>query len=178
VGDAERPDLPPGSVDVVLAGLLLFFLPDPAAAVRRYAELLRPGGRFAASTFLAETEEDRAVQQRLLGGVLALLPPGPEPGPDDPPPPERRLRTRESLVELLEPAGFTGIRFTERDFPVRFDRPERHWDWAWSHGMRVLFESVPADRLDEARSAFLAAAAGVPEHTYRIRFTVATRSGS
>jgi ubiquinone/menaquinone biosynthesis C-methylase UbiE len=176
VGDAEDPDLPPGSVDAVLAGLVLFFLPDPAAAVRRYARLLRPGGRLAVSTFAESTPQDEAAYRRLLSGVLALLPPAPEPGPDDPPPPERRLRTRESLLDLVGGAGFTDVRFVERDFPVEFDTPRRLWDWAWSHGMRGLLESVPADRLDEARAAFLAAAEDVRSLTYRVRFTTALTS--
>lgn len=34
VGDAERPDVASASIDVVLAGLVLFFLPDPLAALR------------------------------------------------------------------------------------------------------------------------------------------------
>ena len=43
-GDAERPDFADGSFDAVLASLVMFFLPEPAAAVRRYAALLAPGG--------------------------------------------------------------------------------------------------------------------------------------
>jgi ubiquinone/menaquinone biosynthesis C-methylase UbiE len=150
VGDAEDPPVPAGSVDVVLAGLVLFFLPDAPSAARRYAKLLRPGGRLAVSTFAESTDADEAAYRRLLAGVLPLLPPVSPAAPDDLPPPERRLRSRESLAALLEPAGFTGLRFLERDFEVVFDRPERHWEWAWSHGMRALLERVPPDRLDEA----------------------------
>jgi ubiquinone/menaquinone biosynthesis C-methylase UbiE len=44
-GDAGDPPLEPGSVDVVFARHILWTLPDPTDALRRWAGLLRPGGR-------------------------------------------------------------------------------------------------------------------------------------
>lgn len=46
VGDAATPPLPDGSVDVVLVRHVLWALPDPAAALARWRDALRPGGRF------------------------------------------------------------------------------------------------------------------------------------
>ena len=43
-GDASEPPYAPGSCDVVLARHVLWALPDPAAALKRWAGLLRPGG--------------------------------------------------------------------------------------------------------------------------------------
>ena len=45
VGDASTPDLPPESYDVVLCRHVLWALPDPAAALARWVELLVPDGR-------------------------------------------------------------------------------------------------------------------------------------
>lgn len=45
VGDAADPPLLGGGVDVVLARHLLWTLPDPVAALRRWISLSRPGGR-------------------------------------------------------------------------------------------------------------------------------------
>src|SRR5690348_12704472 len=45
VGDAAEPDLPPAAYDVVLSRHVLWGLPDPAAGLARWVELLRPGGR-------------------------------------------------------------------------------------------------------------------------------------
>jgi 2-polyprenyl-3-methyl-5-hydroxy-6-metoxy-1,4-benzoquinol methylase len=43
-GDASAPPYPPGSADVVLVRHVLWALPDPTAAVRRWSELLGPAG--------------------------------------------------------------------------------------------------------------------------------------
>lgn len=45
-GDISDPELDPGSFEVVFARHVLWALPDPGAALRRWARLLRPGGRF------------------------------------------------------------------------------------------------------------------------------------
>jgi SAM-dependent methyltransferase len=43
-GDAAAPPYPPGSADVVLDRHVLWALPDPDAALERWAGLLAPGG--------------------------------------------------------------------------------------------------------------------------------------
>ena len=45
VGDASEPDLPAGVFDVVLSRHVLWALPEPAAGLRRWCDLLAPGGR-------------------------------------------------------------------------------------------------------------------------------------
>ncbi|WP_328293864.1 class I SAM-dependent methyltransferase [Kineococcus sp. NBC_00420] len=45
VGDAARPPLAPGSLDVVVARHVLWAFDDPAAALARWVDLLASGGR-------------------------------------------------------------------------------------------------------------------------------------
>ncbi|HET9501744.1 MAG TPA: class I SAM-dependent methyltransferase [Marmoricola sp.] len=45
VGDAAAPPLAPGSYDVVLCRHVLWAMPDPSAALRRWRHLLAGGGR-------------------------------------------------------------------------------------------------------------------------------------
>lgn len=45
VGDANHPPVGGGSFDVVLVRHVLWALPDPGAVLRRWVDLLRPGGR-------------------------------------------------------------------------------------------------------------------------------------
>jgi SAM-dependent methyltransferase len=44
-GDAGDPPWEPASLDVVFARHILWTLPDPRAALKRWVDLLRPGGR-------------------------------------------------------------------------------------------------------------------------------------
>jgi ubiquinone/menaquinone biosynthesis C-methylase UbiE len=174
VGDAEAPDEPPGSVDAVIAGLVIFFLPDPLAAVRAYRRVLRPGGRLGLSTF-SEDREGAMSLVRLRKAALAPFmpaattapaepstaePSAPEPSTPEPstPGPESRLRTRDSLAEVLTAGGFTDVRFDERTYRVRFTDGEHCWRWMWSNGARAALEQIPADRLDAARAAVVSAA--------------------
>jgi SAM-dependent methyltransferase len=45
IGDAMSPPWPPATFDVVLARHVVWALPDPALGLRRWFELLKPGGR-------------------------------------------------------------------------------------------------------------------------------------
>jgi ubiquinone/menaquinone biosynthesis C-methylase UbiE len=51
VMDATDPHLPDAAYDLVTSSLVLFFLPDPAAVVRRWLRLVAPGGRIGVATF-------------------------------------------------------------------------------------------------------------------------------
>jgi ubiquinone/menaquinone biosynthesis C-methylase UbiE len=182
VGDAEAPDFPDAAFDAVLGGLMLFLLPDASAAVRAYARLLRPRGRLVLSTFTEVTDTDRQWFQDLGAALRPYLPPQAEPAAGAPPPPEARLRTRESLAELLAGGGFSEVRFTEMAHPSVFARPEQFWDWLWSAGMRRMMESIPVPARDDARAALttlvaerLRADDGTLGWTTTIRFTTADR---
>ena len=69
VGDAAEPPLTPGGYDVVAASLVIFFLPDPVAALRRWRELVVAGGRAGVTTFATPTPswaEMEAIFQDVL----------------------------------------------------------------------------------------------------------------
>lgn len=50
VGTAEEPPFPPASFDAVFAGEIVEHLAEPKVALRRWVELLRPGGRLIVTT--------------------------------------------------------------------------------------------------------------------------------
>jgi SAM-dependent methyltransferase len=93
----------------VLAGFVIFFLPDPVAAVRAYARVLRPGGRLALSTCGEPTEQETMSVRKLSAALAAFLPARP-PAAAGETPPEQRQRTRESIRDLLDAAGFTDLK--------------------------------------------------------------------
>src|SRR6478735_3874517 len=73
VGDAQAPAFAPASFDVAAASLVLFFLPDPAAGLRAWAELVVPDGRIGVSTFGAQDERWRAVDEVFVPYLPAAM---------------------------------------------------------------------------------------------------------
>ncbi|MEU5881587.1 class I SAM-dependent methyltransferase [Spirillospora sp. NPDC047279] len=145
VGDATAPDVAPGSFDVVIAGLVIFFLPDPDAALRAWAKALGPGGRLALTTFGAQDPRHAQAMKTIVGFL-----------PDAGTPTRRAaeaLRDTEAVHRALLANGFTGIAHAEVTFETRFDGPGQWWEWVWSHGGRDVVERLPADRVDAAREA-------------------------
>lgn len=179
VMDAEAPALRDGAVDVVLAGLCLFFLPDPRRAVRRYAEVLRPGGRLGVSSFSEDDTRWKPVFDAIRPYVVARDD-GSEarrPGDEDDSP----FRSEEALEEMLRECGFADVRSEVRPFTACFSGPDQWWTWSWSHGQRAMWERIPPDSLDTARRVAQDALWHVRDATGQItlrvgvRYTVAVR---
>lgn len=63
VMDVQEPSLPEHSYDVVTAYLVVFFLPDPPAALEAWRRLLVPGGRLAMTTFAGDDERWSWLEQ-------------------------------------------------------------------------------------------------------------------
>lgn len=174
-GDAECPDFPDDWFDAILAGLVVFLLPDPVTALRRYAWLLAPGGRLGFTTFGAQDENfERAM--RVIGSFV----------PSGRPPHEQRPRLFTSAAGirvLLAECGFAPPEITERSYVTRFRDPDEWLSWVWSHAGRATLERVPPSRLDDAtdaaRRAFEPARTEAGDYAIRteIRFTVARLSG-
>jgi SAM-dependent methyltransferase len=171
VGDAEHPDFPAGSFDAVLAGLSLYLLPQPAAAIDCYATLLAAGGVLAFSTFAANDPVFDAAMDavgRFIPGEVADR--GQRQG---------RLGTVVGIEKLLAGCGFRDVEITESVYESRFIDADHWLAWAWSHGGRVTLERVPdADLLaasEAAKAAFQAARTPHGDYAIRtlVRFTVA-----
>jgi SAM-dependent methyltransferase len=157
-GDAQAPDFPDGSFDLVTAGLVVFFLPDPPAALRAYRKLLKPGGRLAVSSF---AQHDPRYPQAMR--VLARF-------AQDPPPPRRNHPIFDSAPQLREAflaAGFASASDREVVVHSEFRDAAHVYEWIGSHGGRDLVSKVPLGR----RAAAIATLAGELEHP----LTFATR---
>ena len=81
VGDASAPPLDRAAYDVVLCRHVLWALPDPAAALRRWVDLLAPGGRLVLvegrwfnGAGLSAAETVRLVEATGRPAELTLLP--------------------------------------------------------------------------------------------------------
>ena len=149
-GDAEHPDFPENSFDVVIAGFIVFFLDDPAAAVARWSRLLRPGGRLVLSTFAELTDAERAMYGAIEEALRPFRPPVEEddvPGSTDP------TRTPEWVTALFTDADLDDVEMVEIVQRSEYETPELFYDFLLSAGGRSLVEDIPADQQAAARAA-------------------------
>ncbi|GAB2595829.1 hypothetical protein GCM10027168_30640 [Streptomyces capparidis] len=176
VGDAETvtaDGVPgaPASFDAVLAGICLFFFPRPRAALARYRELLRPGGRVAVSWW---GRPDPRWDPVFAAGAPYGRGPSSHTLPEDSP-----FRSVDALHRALTEAGFTGVRTHEEDSVTRFENADQWWRWVWSTAGRQFWEAVPDGAREDAEAAVnaelaaLAAPDGSLTSTSKVRFTVA-----
>jgi ubiquinone/menaquinone biosynthesis C-methylase UbiE len=74
--DAARPPLRDGAADAVLASFVSGMLRDPDAAVRRWADVVGPGGRLALLDFARSTGAGRPLNPAFRAFVRGTSPPG------------------------------------------------------------------------------------------------------
>ena len=142
--DAEEPPGEPASYDRILLAFVIFFLPDPRAALRRYAELLRPEGRIGLTIFPGT--DDR---WKFWGEMIdELEPPNLRSVKSDDPGP---VGSPDNLAATLADCGFRDITQVEEAHDVVFPDVDHWWDWVWSQGQRAALEKLPADVLPDFR---------------------------
>jgi ubiquinone/menaquinone biosynthesis C-methylase UbiE len=142
--DAQAPSVEQSPFDCVLVALVIFFLPKPGEALKAYGRLLTSRGRVALSTFAGDDE-----RWSWLGQLSEFIPPERRPpgvGPRDP-----AEWSAERIRQLLEESAFRDVRVNDRERVTRFRDPDHWFAWSQSHGLRVIWELIPSDRLDEAR---------------------------
>lgn len=175
VGDAMAPDLPLSSYDVVASSLVLFFLPDPLAALRAWRNLLVESGRLGVSTFgsyddrWANTVDAlRAHAPADVAGARTISRQGP-------------FESDEGMEHLLTESGYRHVRTLSSVVTPRFRDCEHWYDWSMSVGQRRFWQSVPPERLEEVKTAAFAAVGECrDEHgrigfDQRVRFTLGIR---
>lgn len=171
VGDAGEPAFEPGSFDVVTAGMVMFFVPDPRAALRNVACVLRPGGRFAMSSFGPSDAKFAQTMAILYRHRLG------EPWEDNP---DRPFDTPLSIAELVAGAGFGDVAIEEVEHEIVFSDAEHYWAWVGSHGGRIMIDEVGLERLPAAKDEVFAMlaehadAAGGLRHHAIARYATAT----
>ncbi len=156
VMDAADPDLPSGAHDVVSSALVLFFLPDPGAALARWVRLLAPGGRIGLTTFGAEHPAAAEVNALFRPWLPPAMLDPKAMGPDDP------FASDAGMEALLGDAGAVDVRTVTRRVPVVYGDADGWKAFSMSTGQRAMWSLVPeaerpglearaADILDAAR---------------------------
>ncbi len=148
VGDAESPPPPDhgATYDAAVSSLVIFFLPDPSAALRAYRALLPDHqGRLGLTTFPPQPDSawgrvGKAIERHLPGGGTATRP---DTGP---------LSSPEALAQALRDTGFREVTQATEPYDTAFRDLDHWWRWAWSQGQRAALERVPPDELDTFRA--------------------------
>ena len=141
LGDAAEPALPKGAADVVASSLVLFFLPDPAAALARWVELLRPGGRIGLATFGEEDPVWEAVDKELGPWVPPMMRDPRVVGPDSP------FSSDEGMERLLAGAGAVDVRTAGFRLQVRFGDVAGWQRFSRATGQRAVWARIPPEEV-------------------------------
>ena len=172
VGDASEPDLPPGAFDVVASSLVLFFLPDPAAALAGWVELLAPGGRIGLATFGDQDPVWDAVDKVFDPWVPPMMKDPRVVGPDSP------FTSDAGMERLLADAGADDVRTGGFRLQVRFGDVDGWERFSRSTGQRAVWARIPPEEVAGVVSRAGAVLEGARDESGRvvvwqdIRYTV------
>ena len=145
VGDAQEPDLPSASYDVIGSSLVLFFLPEPVPALRAWRELLVAGGRLGISTFGDYSNQWQAIDALFIP-FLPEMPDARTSGTKGP------FSSDAGVEQLLREAGYTDVRTATTMVSVRFTDHDHWYRWSWSVGQRAMWEAIPEQKRPEVKA--------------------------
>ena len=145
--DASRPPFAPGTFDAALASLVLYLLPEPAVALRRWLEVLQPGGTVAFSWGIRPDPRwspvFAAVDAYAKGadGFEAYV---------------HRLGSPEGMTAVLNDCGYSDVRISVETVPVHYTGPRQWWQASWAEAPRLAWQHIPDTARDEAKRAAFA----------------------
>lgn len=167
--DASAPDLPPGSYDLLTASLVLFFLPDPVAALRSWRALLRPGGQVGVSTFGGRDPRWEDVDDLFVPYLPPHLLDARTSGKSGP------FGSDDGVEKLFADAGYAAVRTVDMALATDFSDVQTWERWTWSHGQRVMWEAVPSTDRGSVRAAAFARLEGCRDADGRILLSQTVR---
>ncbi len=143
VMDAASPRLDHASFDAIASSLVLFFLPDPGAALSAWHQLLKPGGRLGVSTFGQQDPGWRDVDDVFTPYLPAQLLDARTSGRSGP------FSSDAGVESLLTGAGFTHVRTVSQVARVVLRDVQQWRVWTSSHGQHAMWSAVPEDRIKD-----------------------------
>ncbi|MFC7486858.1 class I SAM-dependent methyltransferase [Knoellia sp. CPCC 206453] len=146
VGDASEPELPEGELDIVASSLVLFFLPNPTAALARWVQLLAPGGRIGLATFGGQDPVWSSVDREFGPWLPPAMRDPRVMGPQSP------FGSDEGMEQLMAGAGATDVGTTTLRLPVTFGSLERWEAFSRGTGQRAMWASLPSHEVEGVRT--------------------------
>ncbi len=173
VGDAAAPPAC-GEFDAVASSLVLFFLPDPAAALRSWHALMAPGARLGVATFGAVDPRWQHVDGVFTPHLPAQMRDARTSGTAGP------FESDAGMERVMADAGYIDVRTVTGEIPVRFADADTWHAFTWSVGQRQMWLAVPEDQRTavraeaERRLAAYADPDGSVTFTQGVRYTLGT----
>lgn len=175
--DAQAPTVGGGPYDTLSSCLVLFFLPDPAAALRAWLPLVARDGRLGVTTFAEADPRWKTLTDLFTPYLPQDARGGRTTGTQGP------FSSDEGMEQLVSDAGWVDVRTTHATIPVRFETPERWEAFSMATGQRAMWMAVPEDERDALRERAYqvltrdADADGSVTYWQQVRHTLARRPG-
>lgn len=147
LADASAPDLAVGDYDLVVASLVVFFMPDPLAALTAWRTLLAPTGRLAITTFGPRDPRWEAIDATFRPYLPPQLIDARTAGATGP------FASDEAVEALVGAAGFIDVRTSSFDVDTVLTDAEHWYTFSRSHGQRVMWDNVPEADVWKVRAA-------------------------
>ena len=167
VMDAEALEFPEGHFDAVICAFGIMFLPNVPQSLSEIRRVLRPNGRAAVAVWAGATPNLGFLGELSaeFGGVNF------ESGTGPPPP----WHDDAGFSTLLERAGFSSVRVVSEEASFELRDAEMWWRWQLSHGARVYWDMLPAEKREPFRAAAMARYAQLADHDGRSKFVQRAR---
>lgn len=146
VDDAQAPKVV-GPFDAVSASLVLFFLPDPLAALRAWRGLLDEGGRLGITTFGDQDDTWDAIDDLFNPFLPRQMLDARTSGAEGP------FASDAGVEELLRAAGLGHVHTVTDSIDVRFADASQWEAFSWTTGQRAMWMAVPEDARPALREA-------------------------
>lgn len=143
--DGQALEVEAGSFDVVLASFVLHLLPEPHRGAASAAAALRVGGRCVAAV-PAGAGAEWDFMGRIFGDYAGRVSH----------PVRVPFRPHFDLPATLTAAGLEVTRTRTERVDFVFADEQAWWDWAWTHGVRAMFEVLAPADLAGLRTEFFA----------------------
>lgn len=175
VMDGAAPGFGPGYFDAVIGSNSVHMVPHLESAYGRYRTLLAPGGRLAVCAPASVLEpEPRVFGLRSIAAAAARFSVSARVYPQ-----EEAFGGAEKATADLRRAGFSDVAVHVEDVLLRADSPDQLVSWTWTHGMRMMWDTMPAEHHETVAQEIAAEAAefvtesGVLEIPSPVRYFVA-----
>ncbi|MFL6060982.1 MAG: class I SAM-dependent methyltransferase [Marmoricola sp.] len=175
VADAGDLGALPATYDVVASSLVIFFLPDPAAALRTWVERLVPGGRIGLVTFGQEDEASNVLNDLLTPFVPPQFRDPTTVGEDSP------FESDAGMERLLTDAGAREVRTVTVPTLLEFADVAGWQRFSLATGQRAMWMRMSGEEkaaaLERAEEVLEATrdGAGPCRLTWNMRYTLGTR---